>query len=31
MNLRERQWIIGAIFLLIAIIFIGRLAHLQLF
>ena len=31
MNLRERQWIIGGIFLLIAIIFIGRLIHLQLF
>jgi penicillin-binding protein 2 len=31
MNLKERQWIIGAVFLLISIIFIGRLAQLQLF
>jgi penicillin-binding protein 2 len=31
MNLKERQWIIGAIFLLIAFIFIGRLAQLQIF
>jgi hypothetical protein len=30
MNLKERQWIIGGVFLLIAIIFIGRLAQLQL-
>jgi len=30
MNLKERQWIIGGVFLLIAVIFIGRLAQLQL-
>ena len=30
MNLKERQWIIGGLFLLIALIFIGRLAQLQL-
>ena len=30
MNLKERQWIIGAVFLLISIIFLGRLAQLQL-
>lgn len=31
MNLRERQWIIGGIFLLITVIFWGRLAQMQLF
>ena len=31
MNLRERQWIIGGIFLLITLIFMGRLVQMQLF
>ncbi len=30
MNLRERQWVIGGIILLISLIFIGRLVQLQL-
>ena len=31
MKLRERQWIIGGIFLLITFIYLGRLVQMQLF
>ena len=31
MKLRERQWIIGGIFLLISVIYLGRLVQMQVF
>ena len=31
MKLRERQWIIGGIFLLITLIYLGRLVQMQVF